>query len=76
MKKATKENYLTVTIKRILWTFNLRWKFMCTDENKKKNKKSLLPFRSSCSFLNYWKNTKPMALKFLDFQFVSISCFY
>ena len=40
------------------------WKSMCTDGN-----------HSSYSFLNYWKTTKPMALKFSDLQFVSVNCF-
>ena len=50
---------------------------MCTDKNNDKNKTNLPrpPFHSSYSFLNSLKTTMPMALKFSDFQFVSINCF-
>ena len=43
MSKATEENKLTVTIKRILSEFNLYSKFMCTDKNDDK-KKNLKPY--------------------------------
>ena len=76
MIKVKGENKLTVTVKILLWEFNIYWKFMCTDKNnKKKTNLPPLPFHSSYSFLNCWKTTKPMTLKFLDFQFVFIKCF-
>ena len=46
IRKALKENKLTVMIRRLLWQFSLYWKFMCTgkdsDRNKKKELASLL----------------------------------
>ena len=60
------ENKLTVWITRLLWEFNWYWKFMCADKNNDKNKTSLpsIPFHSSYLFLNCWKTSKPMSLKF------------
>ena len=51
--------------------------FMYTDKNNDKNKTILphLPLHSIYSFLNCWKATKPMTLKFLDFRFLLITCF-
>ena len=37
MSKAIKGNKVTVIIKRLLWEFNLYWKFMCMDKNNDKN---------------------------------------
>ena len=42
MSKAMEENKFTVMIQRLLWEFKLHWEFMCTDENKNKNKMNLL----------------------------------
>ena len=39
MSKAIKEKKATVTIKIILWEFNLYSRFMCTDKMNYKNKK-------------------------------------
>ena len=61
-----------VTIKRLVWEFNLHWKFMCTDKIIIRTKQNdLVPsFHSSLSFLNYWKTAKSITLKFLGFQFI------
>ena len=40
MGKAVEENKYKVKIKRLVWEFNLYWKFMCTDKNNDKNKNS------------------------------------
>ena len=69
MTKAIEENELTVRIKKILWEFNLCWKFMCIDKNSDKNKKDLhpTPFHSSYSFLT--------AEKLLRLRALFINCF-
>ena len=77
--KAVEENKLIVMIRRLLWEFNLYWKFTCADEENGKNKKNL-PLPSphplpSYSFLTCLKTAKPMPLKFSNFLFVSINCF-
>ena len=56
---------------RLIWEFNLYWKFMCTHKSNDKNKTNLPPpsFHSSYSFLNCWKTTNSMTLEFSDFQF-------
>ena len=41
MSKAIEENKQKVTIKRIVWKFNLFWKFIWTDKNNEKNKMNL-----------------------------------
>ena len=41
MSKAIEENKLTVLIKRLLWEFNLNWKFTCADKNNDNNKTNL-----------------------------------
>ena len=38
MGKAVEEHKYKVMIKRLVWEFNLYWKFMCTDKNNDKNK--------------------------------------
>ena len=73
------ENKLTVTIETILWELNLYCKLMSTNEKLKTTQTylypppppSLHPVHSSYSFLNWWKSTKPMDLKYSDFV-----CFY
>ena len=72
MSEKIEENKFTFLIKRLLLELNMYWKFMCTDENNNENKTNLpspLTFHSRYSFLNYYKKTKPMTLKFWDFQF-------
>ena len=75
LSKAIKENKLNVTIKRLVWEFNLYWKFTCLEKHNDKNKSNLpvRPYHSSYSFLNCWKTTKSMTLKFLGFQFIVIN---
>ena len=77
MIKAMKENKLTVTIKRILQELALYWNFMCRYKNNDRAKTNLPPplFHSSYSFLNGWKTSKSMTLKFPVFLFVSMNCF-
>ena len=41
MSKAIEENKQKVTIKRIVWKFNLFWKFIWTDKNNEKNEMNL-----------------------------------
>ena len=67
MSEKIEENEFTFLIKRLLLELNVYWKFMCTDENNNENKMNLsspLTFHSRCSFLNYYKKTQPMTLKF------------
>ena len=54
-----------------------RKKLLCTEEDIDKNKNKLPPPspHSSFSFLNCWKTTKAMSLKFSDFQSVLNNCF-
>ena len=75
MSKATEENKQKVIIKRLAWEFDSHWKFMCTDKNNDKTKRNLPPppFHSSYSFLNCWKTTKSMTLKFEGFWFAFIN---
>ena len=75
MSKAIEENIQKVKIKRLVREFNLYWKFTCTNKNNDKNKMNIhpSPFYPSYSFLNCWKTTKSMTLKFSDFQFVFIN---
>ena len=76
MSKAIKGNKVAVIIKRLLWEFNLYWKFMVwTKIMIRTTNLPLPPFHSSYSFFNCWKTTEPMTLKFSDFQFVFINCF-
>ena len=71
MCKAIEENKQKIVIKRLVWECILYWQFMYTDKSNDKNKtKLLLP--SFHSFINCWKTTKSMNLKFSDFQFVFI----
>ena len=37
LKQAIEENKQKVTIKRLVWEFNLYWKFMCADKNNDKS---------------------------------------
>ena len=73
--KAAEEKKLTVIIKRVLWEFNLYWKFISTDEYK--NKKKLTSSTPVTVFLitEILLSLYDMTLKFSDFQFVSINCF-
>ena len=50
MSKVLGENKLTVMMERLLWEFNLYWKFLNKDETIAKNKKR---FHSSYSLFNY-----------------------
>ena len=70
-------NKLTDTLKRLSLKFNLYCKFMSTGKNIGKNKTNLPhpPFHSSHDFLNIWKTTKPMTVRFSDFQFIFIDSF-
>ena len=43
MSKAMEENKKKVTIKILVWEFNLHWKFMGTDKNNDKNKTKFTP---------------------------------
>ena len=62
--KKPEENKFTVTVKMLSWEFNLNWKYVCTDQNNDKNKKTFLyPIHSSHNFLNWWKAIKTMTLK-------------
>ena len=70
MSKGIEENKKKVAIKRLVWYFNLYWKFMCTGKIHDKNKMNL-PLPSFHSFLNCSKTVKSTkTLKFSDFQFV------
>ena len=75
INKTMVENKLTVTIETILWELNLYCKLMSTNEKLKTTQTYLYhppqPVNSSYSFLNWWKTTKPVALKYSDFV-----CFY
>ena len=76
ISKARYENKLTVTIKRLSWDSTLYWKFMCTDKNNEKNKtNNHLPLYTPVTAFLIEKTSKPMTLKFSDFQFVFINCF-
>ena len=77
MIKAMKEIKLTVTKRRILQELALYWNFMCIYKNNDRAKTNLRPplFHSNCSFLNGWKTSKSMTLKFPVFWFVSMNCF-
>ena len=74
-KAIEEENNQKVKIKRLVREFNLYWKFICTNKNNDKNKMNIhpSPFYPNYSFLNCWKNTKSLTLKFSDFQFVFIN---
>ena len=69
MSKAIEENKWKVTIKRLVWYFNLYWKFMFTVKNNDKSKMNL-PLPSSTVFLIAEKLRGLLSLKFSDFQFV------
>ena len=69
VSEAIEENKKKVSIKKLVWYFNLYWKFMRTVTNNDKNKMSWPP-PSFYSFLNCWKTAKSTKTKFSDFQFV------
>ena len=64
MSKAIDGNKPKAATKRLVWYFNLYWKFMCTVKNNDKNKMNLLP-PSFDSFVNSWKTAKTMTLSLL-----------
>ena len=74
MSKTIEENKQKVTIKKLVWYFNLYWKFMCTVKNNGKSKMNLPPpfFHS---FLNCWKTARSTkTLKFSVWLWLSV-CF-
>ena len=66
MSKTIEKNKQKVMIKRLVWYFNLFWKFICTDKSNDKNKINL-PLLPSTVFLIAEK--LPSLLKFWDFHF-------
>ena len=71
MSKAIDGNKPKAATKRLVWYFNLYWKFMCTVKNNDKNTMNL-PLPSFTVFLIDKKLPSPLRL--WDFQTKSSVC--